>query len=225
MNPPFSVRSLFSAIAVVFTVYSTIAELSAQALPGTIENASGLRLLVAPEYSEPVLRVILPGRPESDRAIEVIFPEHVTVRRTGLIESEQLYLFTGRSAVGNERPVWRRDGQSLLYERRLPGGIGLVARATLDRDGVRFTYEFRNQSDVAFDMIYAVNDPRLTSVFHDTRLERTYVHHDDGFDLLASETPERLSLAMEEWLPARYRASFTWPVPDQQVERPGDGIS
>ena len=73
-------------------------------------------------------------------------------------------------------------------------------------------------------MIYAVTDPRLTSIFHDVRLERTYVHHTDGFDLLASETPSRLTMPLDEWLPARYLASFTWPVPAQRIEYRADGI-
>ena len=62
-------------------------------------------------------------------------------------------------------------------------------------------------------MIYAVTDPRLTSVFHDVRLERTYVHHTEGFDLLASETPDRLTIPLSQWLPA------------ERVERRRDGIS
>ncbi len=54
----------------------------------------------------------------------------------------------------------------------------------------------RNNSRVAYDMIYAPTDPRLTSIFHDVRLERTYVHHADGFDLLASETLPRLTIPL-----------------------------
>ena len=77
---------------------------------------------------------------------------------------------------------------------------------------------------VAYDMIYAPTDPRLTSIFHDVRLERTYVHHADGFDLLASETPRRLTIPLDQWLPARYLVSFTWPVPAQRIERRDDGI-
>jgi hypothetical protein len=32
-------------------------------------------------------------------------------------------------------------------------------------------------------------------------------------------------MPLDEWLPARYLASFTWPVPAQRVERRGDGIA
>jgi len=101
----------------------------------------------------------------------------------------------------------------------------MLARATLEPDGVRFHYEFLNRSNVAYEMIYAVTDPRLTSIFHDVRLERTYVHHQDGFDLLASETLARLTLPLDRWLPARYLASFTWPVPRRLVERRDDRIT
>ncbi len=186
-----------------------------------IGEAQGLRLMVEPAYTQPALRVLIPGSPDSDRSIQVIFPEHVTVRRHGQLNSEQLYVF-GRGSTG---PAWRRTKQTLEYERDLPGDVHLLARATLEADGVRFHYEFTNRSAAEYDMAYAVTDPRMTGSFHDERLQRTYVHHANGFDLLASETPERLTLPLAQWLPARYRVSYTWPVPHERVERPGDGIA
>src|SRR6185295_12341205 len=143
--------------------------------------------------------------------------------RRGSSDSAQLYMF--RSGPQGERPPWRRVGPSLEYERELPGAVRMLARATLEDDGVRFHYQLSNRSDVVFDMIYAVTDPRLTSIFHDVRLERTYVHHTEGFDLLASETPRRLTIPLDQWLPARYLVSFTWPVPAQRIERRDDGIT
>ena len=123
------------------------------------------------------------------------------------------------------RPAWRESEHSIGYEVELKGGIHFLARATLENDGVRFHYEFTSRSSKAYDMIYAVTDPRLTGTFHDVRLERTYVHHKDGFDLLASEMPARLSMPLSQWLPARCLASYTWPVPSQRVERREDGIA
>src|SRR5262249_13512142 len=111
------------------------------------------------------------------------------------------------------------------YEMDFPGSLRMIATATLEDDGVRFRYEFANRSKAAYEMIYAVTDPRLTSNFHDVRLERTYVHHKDGFDLLASETPDRLTLTLAQWLPARYLASYTWPVPAKKVEKRDGGIT
>lgn len=190
--------------------------------PPAIQNHEGLRLLVSPENTDPTLRVILPGRPDTDNAIEVIFPEHVTVRKRGQNEGEHLYLW--RPGHQDQPPNWRRDGQSLQYERDL-GDIHFLARATLEQDGVLFHYEFENRSIVDFEMVYAVTDPRLTSIFHDVRLERTYVHHKHGFDLLAAETPSRLNMPMSAWLPARYLVSFTWPVPAKKVDHRDDGIT
>ena len=191
--------------------------------PGIVQNSTGLRMLVARENAEPMLHIVLPGYPVSDRTIGVLFPEHVTAVRHGETAPRHLYLF--RPGPAGAPPTWRRVGRSLEYERDLPGAVHMLARATLEADGVRFHYEFRNRSDVAYDMIYAVTDPRLTSVFHDVRLERTYVHHRDGFDLLASETPSRLAMPLNQWLPARYLASFTWSVPTQRVEHRADGIT
>jgi len=181
-----------------------------------------MQLLVALENDQPSLRIILPDPSISDRAIEVLFPEHVTAVKHGRT-AEQLYVF--RPGRRGERPSWRRVGRSLEYQRDLPGGVQLLARATLEDDGVRFRYEFANASAARYDMIYAVTDPRLTSVFHDERLERTFVHHADGMDLLASETPERLTWPLNRWLPARYLASYRWPIPSLRVERRDDGIT
>jgi len=191
-------------------------------LPEPIRNSQGLRLIIAEENTQPALRIVLPGQPLSDRSIEIIFPEHVTARKAGSANAEQLYLF--RPGMQGERPAWRRVGQSLQYEKELSGGVHFLAKATLEDDGVRFRYEFTNNSQASYDMIYAVTDPRMTSIFHDVRLERTYVHRADGFGLIAADTPARLTMPLDQWLPARYLDSFTWPVPDQRVER-RDGIT
>jgi len=215
-------RPRSARVACVLTVVGWSVLAGAQT-PAGVQNASGLRLAVANESTQPMLRIVLPGHPDTDRAIEVIFPEHVTARRQGNIEAEHLYLF--RPGRQGEVPTWRQVGQSLEYERDFQGGVHLLARASLEDDGVLFHYEFVNRSSVGYEMIEAVTDPRLTSLFRDVRLERTYVHHKDGFDLLASETPTRLTMSLNQWLPARYLASFTWPIPEQRVEHRGDGIT
>jgi len=207
--------SLLATLCVGFLVH-------AQVVPA-VQNASGMRLMVADENSYPTLRVVLPGHPESDSAIEVIFPEHVTVRQSGQNEGKHLFLFQpGQHA---DRPAWQKVGNSLRYELDFAGGLHMQATATLEEDGVLFRYQFENRSKVAYEMIYAPTDPRLTSIFHDVRLERTYVHHKDGFNLLASETPNRLTLPLNRWLPARYLASYTWPIPAKKVEKRDDDIT
>jgi hypothetical protein len=186
-------------------------------------NVTGIRLVVASENTDPTLAIILPGHEDGDRTIEVLFPEHVTVREHGDTDVQHLYLF--RPGHHGGQPGWQQVGHSLQYEREFDGGLHMLARATLQDDGVRFRYEFSNRSQTSHELIYAPTDPRLTSIFHDVRLERTYVHHKDGFDLLASETPSRLTMPLRQWLPARYLVSFTAPVPPQRVERSNDGIT
>ena len=188
-----------------------------------VTASTGLRLLTDRDNAAPTLRLVLPGRPDSDRSIVILFPEHVTAVRQGATDGEHLYRW--EAGTRGNRPVWIRTENSLGYERDLPGPIHLVARATLDSDGVRFRYELHNQSTTSWTMITAVTDPRLTSIFHDVRLERTYVHYPTGFELLAAERPERVTLPLREWLPARYLASYTWPVPVQRRERRDDGIT
>jgi len=196
--------------------------LNAQTVPA-LRNEEGLRLIVADDNTQPTLHIVLPGHPTADRAIEVIFPEHVTVRKHGAAEAVHLYLF--RAGKEGEPPAWYAAANSLQYEKELEGDIHLLARATLQSDGVLFHYEFDNRSGVDYDMVWAPTDPRLTSIFHDVRLERTYVHLKSGFELLASGTPARLDMPLDEWLPARYKAQFTWPIPAQLVEHASDGIT
>lgn len=179
-----------------------------------------LRLMVDDAHSAPTLRVVLPGREDDDRSIVILFPEHITAVVRGDTAARHMYLW--QPGNRGERPAWRRVGQSLEYVRDLPGEVSLTARATLDSDGVRLTYQLENRSRADYAMITAVSDPRMTSILHDERLERTWVHYASGFELIAAELPSRLTMPLPEWLPARYRASFTWPVPQNRVERRSD---
>ena len=189
----------------------------------SVRNKAGMQLMVAKENTQPTLRIVLPGHPTSDRAIEIIFPEHLTVRPHGNTEATQLYMF--QPGQSGDAPKWKRSKRSLEYEKNIPGKVHMLAQATLEEDGVRFHFKIRNQSSITYDLIYVPIDPRLTAEFYDVRLERTYVHHANGFDLLASETPGRLTMPEHEWLPTRYLASFTWSVPSRLIDRRDDGIT
>lgn len=188
-----------------------------------IGNRQGLRMLVDTDNTQPTLRIVLPGHPITDGAIEVVFPEHVTIRKRGSNDAEHIYMW--REGHQGDQPKWQRSENSLQYEKHFDDGIEMVARATLEDDGVLFDYEFHNRSSTAFDMVWAPTDPRLTSIFHDVRLERTYVHHKAGWGLLAANTPERLSMPLSQWLPARYHDSYMWPIPAKLVARESDGIT
>ncbi len=74
-------------------------------------------------------------------------------------------------------------------------------------------------------MVTAVTDPRFRAVFYDPRLERTYVHRKNGFNLLASDMPERLTMPLKQWFPVRYLASYTAPIPAELVRMDASGIT
>lgn len=191
-----------------------------------IKNNAGLRMLVDADHTQPVLRIVLPGQPLTDRTIQVVFPEHVTVRKNGSKDANAVeHIYMWREGHQGKAPIWRRDDHSIEYEMNFDNGIRMTARATLQEDGVLFGYEFKNSSDTGFNLLWAPTDPRLTSIFHDVRLERTYVHHKGAWGLLAENTPSRLAMPMNEWLPARYLASFTAPIPDPLVGHRSDGIT
>jgi hypothetical protein len=203
-------------------VLSVAAGASAQ--EPAVTNSAGIRLQVDEENTDPSVKILLPGQPASDPGIEILFPEHVTARPHGSTEAQHLYLF--RPGKQRGRPLWRRDRMTLEYKMPLEGGVLLTARATLEEDGVRYHYEFASGAGPAYDVIQAVTDPRMASeLLRDVRLERTYVHHANGFDLLASETPARLTMPLREWLPNRYRVPFSWPVDTNRVEKQPDGIT
>jgi len=208
--------SLFG-MASLGLVVTLIAGCSGQT-PVLVDPSSGLRLLVVRENTLPTLKILLPRERDSNEGIVVVFPEHVTARERGKTEAEHLYLWEpGRQGHG---PIWRQVGQSLEYEMDLKDHVHLHSRATLESDGVRFHYDLVSRSSVNYEMLEAITDPRLYStLFHDMRLERTYVHHREGFDLLASETPGRITMPEKEWLPCRYRVPFTWPVEPSRVEK------
>jgi len=189
------------------------------------DSASGIHVEVSQEDALPALRILLPGQPPSDPGIRVLFPEHVTAREHGKSDAVHLYIFS--PGPQNAHLAWHRTGQSTLeYEMDLQGPVHLVARATLESDGIRFHYDFVNRSATEYDVIEAVTDPRMiASYFHDVRLKRTYVHHADGFDLLASETPARLTMPLNEWLPNRYRVPYTWPIDPKRVDKQEDGLT
>jgi hypothetical protein len=187
-----------------------------------LRNSSGVYVAIDSEDSNPALTLVVPDGPEHERSSKILFPEHVTVRAHG--ESAQQHLHVFRPGRNDLAPRWTKSGNTLQYEEDF-GEIHLVARATLVNDGIVFRYEFVNRSATDYDMATAVTDPRFQGIFHDPRLERTWVHHSDGFDLLASESPSRLTMPLEKFFPARYHASYTVPVPAERIQRRDDGIT
>ena len=187
-----------------------------------VSNREGLRMSIDKADRDPAIHIIVPGGPEEERSFNILLPEHVTVRGHGQTEAKHLYIY--QPGPEGKIPQWKQVGNSLEYTKEL-SGIRFSARATLDSDGILFHYEFENLSGTDYDMAWAVTDPRFKTFFYDPRLERTYVHHTNGFELLASETPERLTMPLNQWLPALYIAQFTAPIPGRRVQHRDDGIT
>ncbi|MGC4104701.1 hypothetical protein [Ferruginibacter sp.] len=207
--------TLLTCIAVIVTAQNNLT---------ITEPHSGIKLTVI-NQTYPLLQILLPGQPATERGIEVEFPEHVTGVNLQTNAVEQLYFVTRGERNKRTLPTWKIDGNTLLYETVLNGTMKLTAKAQLDTDGIRYSYTFTNTATVAWQNLQAVTCVKLYSAFSDTLLERTYVHHTKGFDLLASETPERLTMPLQKWLPCRYLVSYTWPVPANKIQKGEDGIT
>ena len=186
------------------------------------DPSTGIVLSVHAGSTMPALEIKLPDSPPGTADILVQFPEHVTVTPRGG-EPRQVYLF--RPGARSPAPVWRIDDHALTTQLDLAGGLRMSLRATLESDGVRYRYEIENTSDVVYTRVQAITDPRLRSArLRDVRLERTYVHVPAGFQLVAADTPERLTMPLDAWLPNRHRIPFRWPIDSQRVVVQPDGI-
>lgn len=219
-------RSNFNCIVRLLLVFFLACNLMAcaQTELSITQPESGLKVIVT-NKNFPLLKILLPGQSIAERGIEVEFPEHVTGLNTQNNQLEHLYLVTRGENNKRTSPAWKIDGNTITYETELNGNIKMIARAQLEYDGVRYTYLFSNRSAIAYENMQAVTCVKLYSAFSDTLLERTYVHHPDGFDLLAAETPGRLTMPLAEWLPCRYLVSYTWPVPVKKVEKDAESIT
>lgn len=188
------------------------------------EPTSGIRLAVS-NKDLPKLQILLPEQSGAERGIEVEFPEHVTVLNSKSKIAQHLYLESRGNQNKMTKPLWKVEGNTIMYETVLNDNVKMIAKAQLDSDGVRYTYVLTNSSGISYEKIQAITCVKLYSAFSDTLLERTYVHHANGFELLASETPERLTMPLNKWLPCRYLVSYQWPVNPKRIEKDEDSIT
>ena len=213
--------SLLYRIAILF-VTCCFSLASSLGQDSEITNPEGLHMSIDMTDRDPAIHVTIVSGPGEESSFNILLPEHVTVREHGHTEAKHLYIY--RPGTEGTIPNWKRVGSAVEYSKEL-SGIWFSARATLEADGILFHYRFENRSDTDYDMAWAVTDPRFKTFFYDPRLERTYVHHTNGFELLASETPARLLMPLNQWLPARYLAQLSAPIPAQKVQHRDDGIT
>ena len=203
---------------------SSLLSASAQNELSLVDTKSGIKLLVV-DKNYPMLRLLLPNQSEQERGIEIEFPEHVSGLNVQSALYEHLYLESRGNENRRTLPEWTVSGNTISYRTILNGNVSLTAEAQLDSSGIRYTYTFTNHSNISYNHLQAVTCVKLYSAFSDTLLERTYVHHNNGFDLLASETPERLTMRLDQWLPCRYLVSFSWPLSEKRIEKDEDSIT
>ncbi len=209
---------------IIICVFSGLFDACAQNELSVIDSKSGLRLSVV-NKTYPLLKLLLPNQSNSERGIEIEFPEHVTGlnSKSGLFE--HLYLESRGNSNKRTLPEWKVEDNTIIYSTTLNGNVSMVANAKLDSNGIKYTYLLTNNSNTSYGHLQAVTCVKLYAAFSDTLLERTYVHVNGGFDLMASETPERLTMPLQKWLPCRYLVSYTWPIPEKRVEKDEDSIT
>lgn len=191
----------------------------------TLKNRAGVTVRPIGGADRPTLGVSLPESPKVHAAV-IELPEHAWHRTEGAAEPVWFYKMYTEDASLKGQVTWSREGSALHYIMRTPSGFTLAGAAELQPDGLRFGYEIGNPTGTAFAQVQAPTCIKLYRPFTDVFLERTFVHYSEGLDLLAAETPERLTENAEEWLPCRYIAACSSQPADVKLrERGVDGIT
>jgi hypothetical protein len=169
------------------------------------------------------LHVWIPGQAYPSAIVEL--PEHAWGKARLEDEPSWFYHLYRREAQFRGKGTWTRNDNVLRYALELPSRARIAGSATLGPDGLTLEYEITWDGRTLAE-VQAPTCIKLYRPFTDVFLERTYVHHSDGLELLAEETPERLARNAEEWLPCRYVARCEAPAVAQQqrVERQPDGV-
>lgn len=187
-----------------------------------VHPKTGIQLAVIGERVCPQIKLLLPGEPLTNPGIEVEFPEAICATDAKTKKHEILYVIKRRYKPGQiELPAhaWKRDTDRLSYRMRFDSDIEMLAEVILDEDGVRFHYELTNHGELAWSRVQPMTCVRLRDheSFADERLDRTWVHCDVGWELLASDRPDRHSLPLEDWRASRYQACFQPPPTRREV--------
>lgn len=143
-------------------------------------------------------------------------PEHAWRKAAPDGEQEWFYKMYGSDPAFRGQVEWSRSGSGLSYTMTTPSGYTLRSRAVLGSDGLDITHEVSHGSILKHAGVEAVTCVKLYRPFTDVFLDRTYVHHADGLELIASETKGRTGKNVEEWLPCRYIARVGKHAPPAQ---------
>src|SRR5713226_4668030 len=164
-------------------------------------SRSELRLERHGDPQRPAVALFRPGEEHPSAIIEM--PEHAWRKEKPIDEPSWFYKMRGSDPTFRGEVTWFKSGSTLSYSMKTPSGLTLNSKASLEADGVAITHEVIDAaSNLA--VVEAPTCVKLYRPFTDVFLERTYVHHPEGLQLIASETPDRLVKNAEEWLPCRY---------------------
>jgi hypothetical protein len=190
----------------------------------SIATASGLRMVQHGDAQRPAVAVFLPSAKEPAAVIEM--PEHAWRKEKESDQQTWFYrMYTADPALRGQ-VGWSKQGNTLSYAMTAASGFRLNCRAALDDEGIAIDYEIVSSSIPQVAAAQAVTCMKLYRPFTDVFLERTYVHHAEGIELIAAETPDRLRKNAEEWLPCRYivRVGKGAPAAPYRVEKQ-DGVT
>jgi hypothetical protein len=160
-------------------------------------------------------------------AAVIELPEHAWRKENQSDQQAWFYkMYTSDPALRGQRVEWSKKGNTLSYAMSTASGFRLNCQATLDDEGVAIEYEIVSISVPQVAAAQAVTCVKLYRPFTDVFLERTYVHHREGIEQIAAETPDRLRKNAEEWLPCRYivRVGKDAPASPYRVENQ-DGVT
>jgi hypothetical protein len=183
------------------------------------EAKSGLQLEQVGDPQRPTVALFLPGIQEP--AVVVEMPEHAWRKAEPDSPQEWFYKMYSSAPEFRGRAEWSRSKDALSSTMTTPSGYLMRSRATLQADGLDIVHEITHESVQRHAAVEAVTCVKLYRPFTDVFLDRTYVHHTGGLELIASETKERLSKNAEEWLPCRYiaRVGKNAPPVDYRSEK------
>jgi hypothetical protein len=165
---------------------------------------SGLRLERFGNPQRPTVALFLPQIQDPSVVIEM--PEHAWRKAEPDGQQEWFYKMYSSDPAFRGQVEWTQSGNRLGFTMTTPSGYVLRSQATLQADGLDIVHEISHQSVQRHAAVEAPTCVKLYRPFMDVFLDRTYVHHADGLDLIASETKGRTSKNAEEWLPCRYIA-------------------
>src|ERR1022692_4001540 len=154
-----------------------------------VTSHSGLRMERHGDSQRPAVALFLPETKYPSAIIEM--PEHAWRRQKETDEQAWFYkMYTSDPALRGE-VNWVRDGNTLSYSMKTPSGFTLNSKASLEPDGVAIAHEVTSNSVSHLAAVQATTCVKLYRPFSDVFLERTYIHHPEGLELIASETPDR----------------------------------